>query len=270
MSARKTIRLGYAQFAPILGRPELTRHALQRVIQGVKKVDLLVLPELSNSGYAFSSRDAALETAEDVSDSQFIDFLTTWCKERSAHVVAGLNERAGKDLFNSAVLVGPNGLLGTYRKLHLFLNEKDIFSPGNLGLPVFDLGFAKIGMQVCFDWLFPEGWRSLALDGADIICHPSNLVLPGFAQQAVPVHGLINHVFVVTANRIGTEGNLTFTGLSTIGDPLGKVLAQAPTDTEQVQIVEIDLDLARNKNMTPRNNLFADRRPDCYKRLLEK
>lgn len=270
MGSSSTIRIGYAQFAPLLGQADLTRHILQRLIQGIGKVDLLVLPELCNSGYAFADREQALKTAEDVSDSPFISFLHSWCKERSAYIVSGINERSGQELFNSAVLVGPDGLVGVYRKLHLFGREKAYFSPGNLGLPVFDLGFAKIGLLVCFDWFFPEAWRSLALDGAEIVAHPSNLVLPGLAQQATPTHGLINRIFVVTANRIGSEDDLSFTGLSTIADPTGKVIAQASADQEQVQIVDIDLELARNKNITPVNNLFTDRRPEQYGRLLEK
>ena len=127
-------------------------------------------------------------------------------------MVSGLNERDGDRLYNSAVLVGPEGYVGRYRKLHLFMNEKDYFQPGDAGLPVFDIGACKVGMLVCFDWQFPEAWRVLALKGADVICHPANLVLPGLAQRAVPIHALTNRVYVVTGNRTGTEGGLDLHG----------------------------------------------------------
>jgi predicted amidohydrolase len=137
-------------------------------------------------------------------------------------------------------------------------------------LPVFDVGPYRVGMLVCFDWLFPEVWRILALKGADVICHPSNLVLPGLAQRAVPIHALTNRLYVVTANRIGTEGNLLFTGMSTIANPKGEVLLQAsPTDTE-VGLVEADPEMARDKEITARNHIFADRRPEEYAFLLGK
>ena len=117
-------------------------------------------------------------------------------------------------------------MIGKYRKVHLFMNEWDIFEKGNLGFPVFDFGICKIGMLICFDWIFPEVWRILALKGADIICHPSNLVLP-YAQQAVPVHGMINRTFNITANRIGIERGIKFTGESIISDPEGKIIKKA-------------------------------------------
>jgi predicted amidohydrolase len=144
------------------------------------------------------------------------------------------------------------------------MNEKDFFQPGNAGLPVWDIGPCKVGMLVCFDWIFPEAWRILALKGADVICHPSNLVLPGLAQQAVPIHALTNRVYVVTANRIGTERDLAFTGMSTIASPEGKVLAQASQTDAETRVVEVNIELARNKDITARNHILADRRPEEY------
>jgi predicted amidohydrolase len=157
--------------------------------------------------------------------------------------------------------------LGRYRKLHLFLNEKDFFQPGNGGLPVFDIGPCRVGMLVCFDWQFPEVWRILALKGADVICHPSNLVLPGRAQRAVPIHALVNRIYTVTANRVGREGDLTFTGLSTISDPAGEVLLQASATENAVGLVDVDISLARDKQVTARNHSFNDRRPGEYAHL---
>jgi predicted amidohydrolase len=262
------MKVGFVQFAPVLGDVEATMRKIDRLIGADVAADIWVLPELCNSGYNFSSREQAWETSEAVSGSVFVQYLESVCERLDCHVVSGFNERDGDSLYNSAVLVGPGGYVGTYRKLHLFLNEKDHFEPGDVGLPVFDVGSCKLGMLVCFDWIFPEVWRVLALKGADVICHPSNLVLPGFAQRAVPIRALTNRVYVVTANRIGVEGDLTFTGLSTIADPRGDVLVQASQVEEEVGVVGVDVGLARDKWITPRNDIFADRRPGDYSFLL--
>ena len=261
------MKIGFAQFCPLLGDPQANLKTIERLIRSQPNADLLVLPELCNSGYNFVSKEQAWETSEEIASSAFVNQLIELCRELQLHIVAGINERDGDKLYNSAVLVGPEGVSGKYRKMHLFMNEKDIFQPGDIGLPVFDIGIAKIGIAICFDWFFPEVWRILALDGADIICHPSNLVIPGLCQRAIPIHALINHIFIVTANRIGTERELTFTGLSTIADPKGELLAQAVSDEESVTVVEIDVAQARDKKATARNNLFADRRPEEYRRL---
>lgn len=261
--------IGYIQFEPVLGRLKDTIDRLDRLLSDAANADLIVLPELCNSGYNFESAEMAWETSEEIGNSIFIKYLEDKCSEYNLFIASGFNERDDKFLFNSAILVGPNGYVGKYRKLHLFMNEKDYFMPGDMGLPVFEIGLCRIGLLVCFDWIFPEAWRILALRGADVICHPSNLVLRGFAQKAIPVHALINHVFVVTCNRIGFEGDLKFTGLSLIASPEGVVLREASDSNTEIGIVKINLDLARNKMITPRNQIFEDRRPEEYKLLVE-
>ena len=261
------MKIGCIQFEPSLGNLDDTIKRLETLIPDAAGADLIVLPELANSGYNFISQEQAWDSAESIENSRFINFLQHISKKHQFHIVSGFNERLGNKLYNSAVLIGPTGVLGKYQKLHLFYNEFDFFEPGDVGLPVFDVNGVKIGIQVCFDWMYPEDWRILALQGADIICHPSNLVLPGLAQKAVPIHALINRVFTITANRIGTEGDLTFTGLSTIANPIGEVLAQAAPDEAAVLVVEIDLEEARQKQITPRNHIFNDRRPDQYHQL---
>ncbi|MCK4462179.1 MAG: carbon-nitrogen hydrolase [candidate division Zixibacteria bacterium] len=263
------MKTGFVQFRPILGDVNANVEAIDRLVRSVEQVDLLVLPELCTTGYNFDSKEQAWELSEPIHDGTFVKHLVSLCREKKMHIVAGINERDGDKLYNSAVLVGPTGVVGKYRKLHLFMNEKDIFQPGDLGLPVFDLGWARIGLLICFDWIFPEVWRILALEGADIICHPSNLVIPGLCQRAVPINALINRMYVVTANRIGAEGDLTFTGLSVIADPKGEVIAQASPEDEEVAVVDIDVALARDKMITPRNHLINDRRPQEYRRLME-
>ncbi|MEE8186024.1 MAG: nitrilase-related carbon-nitrogen hydrolase [Thermodesulfobacteriota bacterium] len=263
------MKVGFIQFAPVLGDVQATIRKIDRLIHHCENTDILILPELCNSGYNFNSYQQAWETSEEVESSVFVQYLRSKCKQFNLYIVVGFNERHNALLYNSAILIGPKGYIGKYRKLHLFMNEKDYFKPGDVGLPVFDIGLCKIGMLVCFDWIFPEVWRILALKGAEIICHPSNLILPGFAQKAVPIHALTNRVYIVTANRIGTEGDLTFTGLSTIADPKGEILVQASQAKEEVGIKDIDITMARDKMITHRNDVFSDRRPGEYSLLTE-
>jgi predicted amidohydrolase len=261
------ITIGIIQFAPVLGSPDQTIHKLEKLFRKIKSFDLIVLPELANSGYNFTSKDEAFALAEEIGKSQYLDFLQSICKSSNAYIVSGLNEKEGDKIYNSAILLGPDGIIGKYRKLHLFLNEKDYFARGNLGLPVFDLGDYKIGMLICFDWIFPEVWRILALKGADIICHPSNLVLP-YAQKVVPVHALVNRVFTVTANRVGTERDITFTGQSFITNPKGDVICMTSADKEEIAVASIDPTEAWDKLVTERNDVLGDRLPEEYKDLI--
>jgi len=264
------MKIGFMQFAPVLGDVQATIRNIDGLIYQAGGADLVVFPELCNSGYNFDSYEQAWATSEEIDRSLFVEYVESKCRELNTYIVSGFNERDDDFLYNSAILVGPAGYIGKYRKLHLFMNEKDYFEPGNTGLPVFDIGFCKVGMLICFDWIFPEVWRIAALRGADIICHPSNLVLPGLAQKAVPIHALINRVYTVTANRIGTERNLTFTGLSTLANPKGEVLVQASEGNEEVRTEDIDIRMARDKMLTERNDIFRDRRPDQYAPLAEK
>ena len=264
------MEIGFIQFQPHLANVSKTILDLENLIDAADSSDLIVLPELCNSGYNFENYQMAWDTSEEISQSPFIEFLVSKASEHNLFIASGFNERDKDLLYNSAVLVGPKGVVGKYRKLHLFMNEKDFFAPGNVGLPIFDIGICKIGMLVCFDWIYPEVWRILTLKGADIICHPSNLVLPGLAQRGIPIHALINRIYIITANRIGQERDLKFTRLSTIADPKGDVLLQLSEDEKEVGTVKIDITLARNKNITPRNNIFTDRRPDEYAFLVTK
>jgi predicted amidohydrolase len=143
------------------------------------------------------------------------------------------------------------------------MNEKDIFKPGEGSLPVFDLGGYKIGMMICFDYLFPEPWRIMAQKGADIICHPSNLLTVN-AQRCIPGLSLMNRIYILNANRTGTEREIVFNGNSLICQPDGKIIGMASQDKTEVLTHTIDIDLARNKMVTSRNHVFDDRRPELY------
>ncbi len=256
------------QFAPVFLDREATEARLEPLLARAAGADLVVLPELASTGYAFADREEAWAHAEEVGDSRFLDFLAAQCARHGFDVVTGLCERYGEQLGNSAVLVGAEGPIATYRKIHLFHREKQIFTPGDLGVPVVERRGVRVAMLVCFDWAFPEVWRLAALGGADLVCHPANLVLHGYAQRAVPVHAQINGYYVATANRVGREGSLGFTGMSLIAGPRGDTLAHAPDHGEALEIVELDLEQARDKLRTPNNDLLADRRPECYGGLI--
>jgi predicted amidohydrolase len=167
-------------------------------------------------------------------------------------------------------LVGPGGPKAVYRKLHLFEREREWFEPGNLPLEVHRVGPARVGMLICFDWRFPEAARVLALLGADVIAHPSNLVFAN-AQRAMEVRSLENRIATVTANRTGTEkragGTVPFTGRSQVVGPSGDVLVKAGVRESCAAAADIDLDQCRDKWLTSRTPLFESRRPQFYREL---
>ena len=259
------MKVAAIQFAPVLGDLDATIARLRPLLEKAAPADLVVLPELANSGYAFASREEAWSFSETTHESKFLAFLSEECRKHRFAIATGMNERSGDHLFNSAVLLNGEKVIGTYRKVHLFLNEKDIFDPGDLGFPVFSLNEVRVGMLICFDWVFPEAWRIMGLNGADIVCHPSNLVLPGLAQRTVPAHAVMNRYFIALANRIGKEKELTFTGKSLICGPQGEMYAEATAVDSQVVMATIEPLLARNKFITKRNNWLQDRRPDLYR-----
>jgi predicted amidohydrolase len=232
-----------------------------------KKANLWVLPELALSGYEFLDKAELQRYAEEIPDGSSVTWLCALAAEQSAVMVMGLAELADDCVYNTAVMVGAEGVIGKYRKLHLFDREKELFQPGNQEMQIYDVAGVKIGMMICFDWIFPEVARTLALRGAQILCHPSNLVLP-YCQKAMFARSVENGVFTITANRIGIEERVgrqfAFSGNSQILNPQGEILAQAGNETVEVTVVEIEPKAALNKMITPANHLLRDRRPEIY------
>ena len=261
------MKIGYFQFNPEFG---VVQENLQRVLNRLSSVDcdLMVLPELAFTGYQFVSQEEVMALSEPVPEGVSTQTFVTLAREQERYFVVGLPERVGDRCYNSAILVGPDGFLGVYRKTHLFFEETMFFSPGDTGFQVWDIGPARVGLLVCFDWFYPEAARTLAIKGADILCHPSNLVLP-HCPDAMVTRCLENRVFSVTANRIGQEARggkpaLTFIGKSEVVSPEGKILRRATTDEEEVGVVEVNVHDARLKTINPYNDLFRDRRPQYY------
>lgn len=263
------IKIGYYQFHPVFGNIE---HNLSKVVKALAGVsaDLIVLPELPFTGYYFSDREELNSFAQDVKTSFIVDALTRSCREENFYLVTGFAEKCKDKLFNSSLLIGPEGLIHTYRKLHLFNEEKIWFDPGDIPLQVNEVREIKIGMMICFDWIFPEVCRVLSVQGAEVICHPSNLVLT-YCQQTMLSRCVENSVYAITANRFGADkrpqGETVFTGKSQIVAPKGKLLTKSPSQKEELKIVNVDLELARDKMMTSRNDIIKDRRQEFYKIL---
>lgn len=260
------MRVAVVQTNPVFGDIRNNVKDTLAMMEGVN-ADLFVLPELCTSGYNFVSRLEVEQLSESIDGFTF-QHMAEFSKKHCCYLVYGFPERTheGK-LYNSSVLVGPAGLVGLYRKIHLYYRETLFFEPGNLGFPVFDIPFGKIGMMICFDWFYPESARSLALNGAQLIAHPANLVLP-YCPDAMVTRCLENRVFAVTANRLGSENrggiDLTYIGKSEIVTPKGEILVRLDENKPAIAVQDIDLDAAKDKQINEFNNLFADRKPKFY------
>jgi len=264
------MKVGYIQFKPILGEKERNlRRILELLKEGAEKeAELLVLPELCNTGYVFRSEEEVRVLSERVPEGQTTSILARFAEDENLHIVAGLCEAGDERFYNSAIIVGPEGFVAAYRKTHLFDKEKLWFTKGGDPFRVCETPKARIAVMICFDWMFPEVVRILALEGAQIVCHPSNLVLP-YCQKALLGAAVQNRVFIITANRVGTERGVEFTGGSQIVSPCMEVLARSRRTGEDVRVVEIDPKTADCKRINERNDLWADRRTDLYQPLLE-
>ncbi|MFW9937944.1 MAG: nitrilase-related carbon-nitrogen hydrolase [Candidatus Thorarchaeota archaeon] len=259
------MKIGYVQTSPIFGEKNKNFEQVEDLVSKIK-ADLIVLPELFATGYTFISKEEAYTLGEDL-NGETAEFLKILAKKTGAVIVAGFIEKKEGDIFNSAMIMSNRGLYESYRKLHLYFKEKLWFKPGNRKFHLVELKGMKIGIMICFDWIFPESVRTLALLGADIIAHPANLVLP-YCQNAMITRCLENRVYAVTANRIGsvTRGSdsFTFTGRSQITSYNGEILSSAPANEIFAEFIEIDIKRPRNKNLNEYNNLFDDRRSNFY------
>jgi len=262
------MRIGIAQTNPQFGQRDANLASALDLLASVD-AELWVLPEFFSTGYHFATADEVQALAEPVPDGPSTAALAAYAAKHGCTLVAGVPERAHDGrLYNAAVTVGPGGYVAHYRKIHLFSAEKRWFVPGDIPYAVLDVGPARVGTMICFDHLFPESARSLALLGADIIAHPANLILPDLAQRTMMTRAIENGVFTATANRVGEETRngrtLRYTGQSQIVSPAGQLLARLSPDREEVAVVDIDPADARDKSLTSQNDKLADRRPEMY------
>jgi len=232
---------------------------------------LVVFPECALAGYGYRSKEEAWPYAQPIPGPATQE-LAVLCRELDVFTVVGMLERDGEDLYNAAACIGPNGLVGSYRKTHLpYLGIDRYVTPGNRPYEVLDLGDFKIGMLICFDGSFPEPCRILALLGADLIVLPTNW--PDGAQcsathiPAMRAHE--NHVYFLSCDRVGIENAFRFIGTSRITDWTGTDLASLEHDQEGMMIAELDPDAARQKRviLIPGEyeiDRIASRRPELY------
>jgi N-carbamoylputrescine amidase len=240
--------------------------------------DLVVLPELANTGYMFASREEAFGLAEPIPGGPSVAAWAERAARHGMHIVAGITERSGSDLYNSAVVIGPEGYIGTFRKVHLWNEENLFFEPGDLGFPVFHTPIGRIGVAICYDGWFPETFRLCALQGADIVCVPTNWVpIPGQAEGREAMANILamaaahsNSIFIACADRIGVERGQPFEGQSLIVSYTGwPVVGPASRDAEDILIAEVNLGEARRqRNWNAFNQVLRDRRVDVYGEML--
>lgn len=270
------IRIACVQMEPVVGEKDRN---IRRSVEFIETAAdngarLIVLPELANSGYVFETREEAFDLAEPIPGGPTCDAWIAVAAKRQIWLVAGIAERTDGALYNSAVMIGPEGYIGTFRKVHLWNEEALFFEPGNLGFPVFTTPFGRIGTFICYDGWFPESYRMCALQGADVICIPTNWVpIPGQDPNREAMANILvmgsahsNSVFVAAADRVGTERGQPFLGQSLIASYSGWPIGGPASATEE-EIIYADVNLSdarRKRNWNEYNQILRDRRSDVY------
>jgi beta-ureidopropionase len=201
-------------------------------------VDVLVLPEMANSGYYFNSYEEVKRASEKIPAGPLSRELVKW--SRNGHlVVAGINESAEDGFYNSAAVMANGVHLGTYRKHHLFGPEKEWFLTGPLEPEVFEYDTLVFSVIICFEWNFPERIKSVAARGAKLILHPVNSGNYRW-RDAMRAIAIDNAVFTASANRVGKEGDCTFSGESSIIGPNGEIILKMDSQSHQVEWIDIE------------------------------
>jgi predicted amidohydrolase len=278
------VQMDVEALAPARNLERMCKFASREAADGAR---LIVFPELANTGYveslapgepidsAFGEHAeyaARLYAASETPGGPITQALTAIARDHDAHIVAGLSLRDPKlpgVLYNAPVLFGPDGVIGTYRKIHLWHCEKLYFALGD-GLEVRRTSLGTIGMQVCYDIRFPEVTRSLTLKGAEIVCSVwasfrktiAPLDDPDLFKHRAYTRSVENGIFFLSCNRVGRQGAFSFLGRSVVTDPKGMVLAASTTEEEEVIRAVIDLDAVTSYRMSV--GVIADRRPNAY------
>ncbi|MFO0974887.1 MAG: carbon-nitrogen hydrolase family protein [Planctomycetaceae bacterium] len=238
--------------------------------------ELTIFPECYSTGYCFDSLEEAMAFGESIPGPS-TDRVARLCRELNTFVIFGMLELSGKDLFNAAVLIGPDGLIGSYRKVHLpYLGVDRFTTPGDRPFEVFTAGSVRIGMLICYDGGFPEAARVLAIRGADLIALPTNWPPGGayMAEYSINSRAMENGIYFAAVNRVGTENGFSFIGKSRICNPTGATMTSLDDATAGVLRADIDPAQARTKRIVrvPGKHLIdrmADRRPEMYGAIVE-
>ncbi len=273
MNSATTYRVAAVQMDPKLGRLDENLNCIvERLVEAAAAgAHLVVFPECALSGYGFSSRAEGLAHAVPI-DGPAVRKVVETCERSRCYAIFGLLQRDGTRLFNACVLTGPDGVIGSYRKVHLPYLGIDMFvDPGDRPFAVHDAGGVRVGMHICYDGSFPESARVLSLLGADLLVLPTNWPTHSecAAEHMIPTRAMENTVYAMAVNRVGEESGFRFIGSSSIVDPNGRVLARAAGDSEEILIAEIDPARARQKHLVRvpgrhEINRIGDRRPRFY------
>jgi N-carbamoylputrescine amidase len=283
--------IGLVQMRSSANADENLTRATDKIREAAKQgAQIICLDELFRSEYFCREENADLFALAEPIPGPATEALAKVARETEAALVVSLFERRAAGIYhNSAVVIDADGaLLGRYRKMHIpddpLYYEKFYFTPGDLGFPVFDTRYARIGVQICWDQWYPEGARLISLQGAQIIFyptsigwHPSEKAQLGAAQLDAwrtiqRSHAIANGVYVAVANRVGFEGTreagLEFWGNSFVASPFGEMLAEASNTNEEILVVECDP--ARSEETRRNWPFLRDRRIDAYQPILQR
>ncbi|MBS4021373.1 MAG: carbon-nitrogen hydrolase family protein [Dethiobacter sp.] len=279
----KWIKVGVAQTDPKLAQLEHNMETTRRFVQeaAAQGCLLVVFPECSLTGYCYSREKDVIDNALTVGSLWTTD-LELLARQNDLYFVVGFVESSGGKYYNSVALIGPEGIVDTYRKVHLSnLGVDNFVSPGDHELVPIETPIGKLGIMICYDVRFPEHSRVLALQGADILIHSTNLPITAKTQvdYLLPTRAVENHIYVLSSNRVGMENEFRFIGLSTIFGLNGEAIAQADSESETLLVAELDLEKVNNKKVFfpamegkpvhHYNDLFGARRPNLYRKLTE-
>jgi predicted amidohydrolase len=272
------VKIAGMQMEPIILDKERNLAQCLKLIKTAAKEEaqLIVFPETALSGYVFSSLEEAISVAEPIpgpSTERIIDS----CRELNVYVIVGLLEENRGKYYNAAAFVGPSGLIGKYRKLHLpYLGIDRFLNHGDLPLKVYDTDVGRIGIGICYDLDFPEHARVLALLGSELIVNITNWPegVEFMSEHAVLTRARENRVYYVAVNRVGEERGVRFFGRSKFVDCLGRSMAEGKPYEEDILYAEINPALAREKHqvIVPGEfeiDIMKDRRPEFYGKLTQ-
>jgi predicted amidohydrolase len=270
------MRIAVCQTSAVVGERSANLERIERTVReaATQGANIIVIPELANTGYSFANREELAEFAE-VADGPDGPTLTAWhelAHELNIVLVGGFAER-GLDghFYNSSAIIDATGVRAVYRKAHLWDAEKLIFTPGDALPPVVDTVFGRIGLMICYDLEFPEWVRSVGSRGAEVLCCPVNWPLAPHPLEEKPSEVIkvqtlasMNRMFIAIADRALPDRGQEWSGASTIVDPDGFPLTQLEANTDRVFLADVDLTLAREKDISAHNNVATDRRPELY------
>jgi predicted amidohydrolase len=266
-------KIACVQMDVVIGDVEANRRTIVRRLGEATDgaAELVIFPECALTGYCFDSLEEAARFAEPI-DGRSSEAIAEACRQTGAHAVVGFIEKDGSSYYNAAMLIGPNGIAGSYRKVHLpFLGVDRFLKPGDRAFNVVELPFGRLAINICYDASFPEAARSLKLLGAELIVLPTNWPNGAWrtAEFIINARACENHVNFAAVNRVGVERGWQFIGRSKVADYNGDTLAEASRDNEQLLFVEVDLQEAnKNKIVNVAGSYeidrLADRRPEFY------